>query len=116
MLDNMEHIGATIRRKYHWVPKEVTIYLIMDNAGGHGTKDAIAQYVADIKQDHNVEIVWQVPRGPKLNLLDLGSWTSLQSWIEKSHRGRHTNLDVFAFTCFQAWETFGSEVFEKVYE
>jgi hypothetical protein len=116
MLDHMENIGATIRRKYHWVPKEVTIYLIMDNAGGHGTKDAIAQYVADIKQDHNVEIVWQVPRGPEMNLLDLGSWTSLQSWIEKSHRGRRKNLDALAFTCFQAWETFGSEVFDKVYE
>jgi hypothetical protein len=116
MLDNMEHIGATIRSKFHWVPKEMTIYLIMDNAGGHGTKDAIAQYVADIKQDHNVEIVWQVPRGPEMNLLDLGSWTSLQSWVEKSHRGRRTNVDALAFTCFQAWETFGSEVFDKVYE
>ena len=116
MLDNMVTIGATIRSKFHWVLKEVTIYLIMDNSGGHGTKDAITQYVADIKHDHNVEIVWQVPRGPEMNLLDLGSWTSLQSWVEKSQRGRRTNVDALAFTCFQAWETFGSEVFDKVFE
>jgi hypothetical protein len=36
--------------------------------------------------------------------------------VEKSQRGCRTNVDALAFTCFQAWETFGSEVFDKVYE
>ena len=30
-------------------------------------------YVADLLENHNVHILWQEPRGPQLNLLDLGA-------------------------------------------
>ena len=37
----MGAIGKTMREKYHWVPRDTPLYLIMDNAGGHGTNDTI---------------------------------------------------------------------------
>jgi len=35
MLQTMPTVGAAIRQKMPWVPAEETIYLVMDNAGGH---------------------------------------------------------------------------------
>lgn len=44
MLQKMPEIGAALRSAYHWVQRDETIYLIMDNAGGHGSNDAMALY------------------------------------------------------------------------
>ena len=63
----------------HWTPKETPIYLVMDNAGGHGTKDAIQEYADELKEEHNIVILWQILCLPETNLLDLGIWVSLQS-------------------------------------
>jgi len=43
MLEQDDSIGESIRAKMPWVPANDTIYLFMDNAGGHGTKEAIEQ-------------------------------------------------------------------------
>ncbi len=43
MLWFMPLIGMAIRDKMPWVPQDKTIYLVMDNAGGHGTEEAIGQ-------------------------------------------------------------------------
>ena len=40
MINSINQIGITIRDAFHWVPRDVPIYLYMGNAGGHGT-DAI---------------------------------------------------------------------------
>jgi len=37
MKAHMDAIGRAIRAKYHWVPEDDEIFLVMDNAGGHGT-------------------------------------------------------------------------------
>ena len=63
----------------HWTPKETPIYLVMDNAGGHGTKDAIQEHADELKEEHNIVILWQILCLPATNLLDLGIWVSLQS-------------------------------------
>jgi hypothetical protein len=86
MKEHMDKIGKAIRAKYDWLPLTEEIYLVMDNAGGHGTKDTIDQYVADLLDTHNVRVLWQEPRGPELNLLDLGVWMSLQSAVETTKR------------------------------
>jgi hypothetical protein len=44
MLENIPTVGATIRRNMHWIPPEQEIYLVMDNAGGHGTEEAVDEY------------------------------------------------------------------------
>lgn len=77
---------------YHWVPQDETIYLIMDNVGGHGTKDAIETYVQLLKDKFNVIVEHQTPRSPEFNLLDLGFFTCLQSAVEKQHRGKRNVL------------------------
>jgi hypothetical protein len=41
-------MAKMIRSFHHWIPAEETIFLIMDNAGGHGTNDAIEQYFSDL--------------------------------------------------------------------
>eukprot|EP00957_Ditylum_brightwellii_P120275 9176805-Ditylum_brightwellii.AAC.1 len=37
----MGEVGMALREKYHWVPKGKTIYLYMDNTGGHGTDETV---------------------------------------------------------------------------
>ena len=44
MLLAMHRVGAAIRKAYHWIPITQSCYLVMDNAGGHGTNDAISSY------------------------------------------------------------------------
>ena len=109
-------MGEAIREKFHWVPRGEVIDLVMDNAGGHGRADVIEEYVDMMMRDYKINIVWQEPRSPETNLLDLGVWMSLQSWVEKTHHGRRSNLDALAFTCMQAWNTFDGQVFQKVYD
>ncbi len=51
MTDVMPKVGKAIREAYHWVPLEKPIFLYLDNAGGHGTKDAVDQYVQHLKDE-----------------------------------------------------------------
>ncbi len=48
-----------------------------DNAEGHGTNDATARYTSILWNEFKVEMVWQVPRSPETNMLDLGIWMSI---------------------------------------
>ena len=90
----------------------------MDNAGGHGTKNAIETYTNQLKEEHNVVIIHQIPRSPETNILDLGVWCSLQSVVEKEHQGKtKSSVDALYNTIDQVWKNrFGSEIMEKVYE
>jgi hypothetical protein len=60
MLDIMPRIGMEIREKYHWVPRGESVYLVMDNAGGHGTDDAKLAYTEDLLK-WKIVIIWQIP-------------------------------------------------------
>lgn len=117
MRTHMLAIGEKIRSKMPWVPPEKPIYLVMDNAGGHGTKDAIDEYVEDLKDTHNVVIIWQIPRSPETNLLDLGIWNSLQSLVDKSFRGNKQDVKALAKTVQLAWDLYCTPaVFQRVYD
>jgi len=115
MMEHMDAIGKAIREKYHWVPPEDEIFLVMDNAGGHGTHDTIDKYVADLLEDHKVRVIWQEPRGPELNLLDLGAWMSLQSAVEKHFRGNRNDVEVLWGKIQDVWEFYDASVFHKVW-
>ena len=109
MKANMLNIGQKIRDAHHWVPREQEIILIMDNAGGHGTKDCIDEYVAQLKQVHNVRVLWQIPRSPECNLLDLGIWCGLQRYVEKLHRKKtKASTNALSRTVMEAWERYDS--------
>jgi hypothetical protein len=91
MLDVMPRIGAAIRQKLHWIPENEIIYLVMDNAGGHGTVEAIEQYTRILLEDYNIEIIHQPARSPETNPLDLGVWRSIQSSVEKKTISQDNN-------------------------
>ena len=86
MLETIPEVGEALRKKFYWVPMDEQVFLVMDNAGGHGTNDAITTYTEGLKK-YNVEIIWQVPRSPETNMLDLGVWMSIQSAVERKHCG-----------------------------
>ena len=73
----MDRDGEAIRTSYYWVPLTQKYYLIMDNAGGHGSKVAKENYINMLNDKYNIEIIFQIPRSPYTNVLDLGVWMSL---------------------------------------
>mmetsp|Transcript_16980 Transcript_16980/g.25926 ORF Transcript_16980/g.25926 Transcript_16980/m.25926 type:complete len:88 (-) Transcript_16980:59-322(-) len=85
MVEAMPLIGAAIHSKMSFVPRDVPIHLNLDNAGGHGTKEAILTYCHQLAESFNIILVHQLPRSPELNMLDLGTWRVLQSSVEKTH-------------------------------
>ena len=60
MIRTIPEVGVTLREQYYWVPDEDPIYLVMDNAGGHGTDNAKEVYTRKLLE-FNVQIIWQVP-------------------------------------------------------
>lgn len=49
MTGAMRCVGAVIRLKYLWVSINIPLYLVLDNAGGYGTNEYIADYVTTLK-------------------------------------------------------------------
>ena len=77
MLSAMTRDGKAIREKFHWVPMNELVYLFIDGEGGYGTKEAILEYKTNLKENYNIQLVFQVPRTPYSNVLDLGVWCGL---------------------------------------
>ena len=77
MLENIREIGSAVCSKYHYLDDFVSIYLFMDNSGGHGTKAVKQQYTEILKEEFNLIVEWQPPNSPEMNLLDLGIWMAL---------------------------------------
>ena len=65
------------------------MFLVMDNARGHGTDTVIEQYTNNLRDNYNIQIIWQVPRSYYTNTLDLGVWMSLQARVEREHYLKH---------------------------
>ena len=124
MLETMNEVGKAIRDACHWVkwdPQNVqesdVIYLMMDNAGGHGSNEAVEKYTEDLKNKYKIEIIQQVPRSPETNVLDLGIWMSLQSAVEKEHRGQKNDANALDKTVMKVWADVASkEAFLNVFE
>jgi len=41
MTEAMARVDATMRSKYYWVPMNIPLYLVLNNAGGQGTNECI---------------------------------------------------------------------------
>jgi hypothetical protein len=98
-----------------WIPRETPIHLILDNAGGHGTRAAIEEYTRRLRNDHNVIIKFQPARSPEVNALDLGIWMSLQSAVERKHRNRRRDIDALATTVQEAWRDLPADTIQRVF-
>ena len=77
MLVAMDKVGKAVRDAHHWVPRDSPCYVVMDDAGGHGTETAIDECENSLREKCDIEIIFQVPRSPCANLLDLRVWCSL---------------------------------------
>ena len=75
----------------------------MDNAGGHGSKSIIDEYTDNLNKDYNIEIIWQMPRSPYTNALDLGFQISLQSRVERMHFGKICSTKALVKYVKDAW-------------
>jgi hypothetical protein len=60
----------------------------MDNAGGHGTREAREEYTRQLLEEFNIEIIQQSAGSPEVNALDLGIWMSVQPRVKCRHRER----------------------------
>ena len=72
MLQSMNEVAVAIRAAFWFIPTFISIYLVIDNAGGHGTKQAMLEYETMLKLKYNIKALHQVPNSPDTNLLDLG--------------------------------------------
>ena len=116
MLETMPNIAQTIRDKFHWIPATEKVYLVMDNAGGHGSDEAKETYV-NLLKEKNIEVIWQVPRSPETNMLDLGVWMSIQSVVQRVHFNRRCHHDALARSVEDAWSSHLNEgAFLRVYK
>ena len=102
MQETMPEVGEAIRKSYWWVPKSKPIFLYLDNAGGHGKQDVVAEYVSLLKREYNVICVHQRPHSPATNMLNLGVWMATQSVVEKLHFQNHTHAK-------SLWRTYDTE-------
>jgi hypothetical protein len=57
----------------------------MDNARGHGTREAREEYTRQLLENFNIEIIQQSACSPEVNVLDFGIWMSFQSHVEHRH-------------------------------
>ena len=115
MLSHIYNIGKAIRSSYHWVDEKDPIYLIIDNAGGHGTNEAKATYVKTLKEKFNIDIRWQVPNSPELNMLDLGVWVAVQSEVESIHRSKVMKNDVLAKSIDEGFEKVNVTALDRIH-
>ena len=104
MLSAMNRVGEAIRQSFHWVPIDELVYLFIDGAGGHGTKEAIVEYKNNLQENFNIQLVFQVPRTPYSNVLDLGVWCGLQAAVEKTHFMRRCEVNVLVRSVYETWE------------
>ena len=67
----MDEVGQAIRDEHNklQVSREIPIFLFMDNAGGHETKETIEEYVSPLKVKYNVVCMFQC--SCSTNMLDL---------------------------------------------
>ena len=116
MLSAMIRVGKAIREKFHWVPMHEKVYLFIDGAGGHGTNEAINEYDKNLMIDFNIKLVFQVPRTPYSNVLDLGIWCGLQAAVEKTHYMRCCAVEALVRSVYETWEKGElNEVITKVF-
>ena len=57
MIPAMDRVGQAIRSTFHWIPPNQTCYLVINNAGGHGTDEAIKKYTTCLLDKHKIEII-----------------------------------------------------------
>ena len=85
--------------------------------GGHGSIECIGQYKAYIGSEFNINVINQIPNSPETNMLDLGTWMSIQVQVQKEHFRKVKRQDALAASVDAAWESFGNKTtLEKIHK
>ncbi|GFH56775.1 predicted protein [Chaetoceros tenuissimus] len=116
MLSVMDELGESVRNYYFWIPRDVKIYKVLDNAGGHGTDEVVRTYRDYLLEKYNIVLLHQVPRSPETNLLDLGIWMSIQSAVDRMSHGNRHDVDVVWRELIAVWDQYDSKKIEAVYK
>ena len=84
ILGMMDKLGNSTRSTYCsiGVANEEIIYLVIDNAAGYGTNEAVLDYSEYLAANYNILVHHQVPRSPETKMIDLGAWMTVQSKVE----------------------------------
>ena len=77
----------------------------MDNTRGYGTNTAIEEYKNNLRDNYNIEIIWQVPRSPYTNVLDLGIWILLQARVKREHYLKRCTVDALVHSVETIWRS-----------
>ena len=115
MLNTVHEIGTAICEAFHFINKKEPVYLVLDNAGGHGTNKVKVEFEKILRERYKVRIVWQVPNSPDTNLLDLGAWCTIQSEVEDIHRFLVMDNDVLAKSVENAIQNLDSTKLSNIY-
>lgn len=105
MKDVMIRVEAAIRMAHNRIPLNQTCYLVMENAGGHGTADTIKLHTDKLRTRFNITTIFQVPRSPFTNVLDLGVWTSLQSTVGREQLLKRCMMKALENTVILTWNS-----------
>jgi hypothetical protein len=116
MLESVNETGNSIRKSMHWIPKEETNFLFMDNAGGHGTDETKEEYVKILKMKYNILVEWQVPNSPETILLDLGFWATHQAIVERLHRLNRMEVEALFKSVRNAFLLVDSNTIQNIFE
>jgi hypothetical protein len=90
-------------------------HLILKNAGGYGTRQAVDEYTRQLREQHNMILRFQPPHSPELNALYLGIWMSMQAAVECRHQNRRRDTETLARTVKEAYDL-PPEMITKVFD
>jgi hypothetical protein len=115
MLENLPLNVAELCQNLHWVHPEESIYLVIDNAGGHGAQEVIEECTWVLLEKFNIVIIWQSARSPEENALDFGIWMSVQSHAERRSCDRCRDPDSLAISVEEAWNNLPIEEVQQLF-
>ena len=58
----------------------------------------------DLDEKYNIQVIFQIPRSPYCNVLDLGVWCGLQSAVEKRHFQRRAHVEALVMSVMETWD------------
>jgi hypothetical protein len=113
----MDEVGQAIQERYsaNGVRDEDVIFLVMDNAGGHGKQEVIERYESNLRDNYNIIIIWQQPRTPESNMLDLGIWMHIQFKVEEKQFSQRSEVNALWRSMQAAWDGISQTALTNVY-
>jgi hypothetical protein len=111
----MPTIGAEINWKMSWVDHDQPIDLILDNAGGHGTRQAINEYTRQLREQYNVILRFQPPCSG-IKCPGSGHLDELAVSCQMQALEQEKDAEALARTVKEAYDNLPPEMITKVFD